>query len=124
MGTCAERVALGTAVVAGVRYGDIKAVAVATYTPDGRPASPCGMCRQFMREFCEPDMPVLLVDASAHVRTVTFGEVGSGEARTLIVALILYSFYRCLSDRSSYRSMARRRRVLLPFLNLAKAKPK
>ncbi|KAI9370966.1 cytidine deaminase-like protein [Aspergillus egyptiacus] len=42
VGTCAERVAFGTAVVAGHRQ--FKAIAVATdITP---PASPCGMCRQ------------------------------------------------------------------------------
>lgn len=79
VGTCAERVALGTAVVEGVRYGDIKVLAVATYTPSGNPASPCGMCRQFMSEFCEPKMPVLLVDSSQHYETTTFGEVCSIE---------------------------------------------
>ncbi|KAF9889490.1 hypothetical protein FE257_007199 [Aspergillus nanangensis] len=42
VGTCAERVAFGTAVVAGHR--DFKAIAVATDTTP--PASPCGMCRQ------------------------------------------------------------------------------
>ncbi|KAF7592381.1 hypothetical protein BBP40_000299 [Aspergillus hancockii] len=42
VGTCAERVAFGTAVVAGHR--DFKAVAVATDSK--HPASPCGMCRQ------------------------------------------------------------------------------
>ncbi|KKK12810.1 cytidine deaminase, partial [Aspergillus rambellii] len=42
VGTCAERVAFGTAVVAGHKY--FKAIAVAT---DIKPAaSPCGMCRQ------------------------------------------------------------------------------
>jgi cytidine deaminase len=42
VGTCAERVAFGTAVVAG--HKNFKAVAVAT---DISPAaSPCGMCRQ------------------------------------------------------------------------------
>lgn len=42
VGTCAERVALGTAVVAGLR--GFRALAVATDTSP--PASPCGMCRQ------------------------------------------------------------------------------
>lgn len=78
VGTCAERVALGTAVVHGVRYGDIKALAVATDTPEGDPASPCGMCRQYLREFCEPKMPILLVGSGPHVVTVTFGEVRLG----------------------------------------------
>ncbi len=49
---CAERVALGTAVVSeACKMGDFKALAVAT---DVQPAaSPCGMCRQALREFCD-----------------------------------------------------------------------
>ncbi len=43
---------MGTAVTQGVRKGDIKAIAVASDVA-GPPASPCGMCRQFIREFCE-----------------------------------------------------------------------
>lgn len=62
VGTCAERVALGTAVFAGHRYGSFKALAVATNTEPGSPASPCGMCRQFIREFCEPGMPIIMYD--------------------------------------------------------------
>jgi cytidine deaminase len=69
VGTCAERVAIGTAVVQarprtrrrelfsqltasqGAKKGDFRAIAVATDIAP--PASPCGMCRQFIREFCE-----------------------------------------------------------------------
>lgn len=50
VGTCAERVAIGTAVVEGAKYGDIMAVGVAANTDDF--CSPCGMCRQFLKEFC------------------------------------------------------------------------
>jgi len=42
VGTCAERVALGTAVVGGRR----KFKALAVSTDISPPASPCGMCRQ------------------------------------------------------------------------------
>ena len=42
VGTCAERVAFGTAVTQGIRR--FRAVAVATDISP--PASPCGMCRQ------------------------------------------------------------------------------
>jgi len=73
--TCAERVAIATAVIAGAKYGDIKAVSVATYTPAGNPASPCGMCRQFMREFCEPKMPIIMIDGSQQSKTVLLEEV-------------------------------------------------
>jgi cytidine deaminase len=45
VGTCAERVAFGTAVVEGHHLsGGFKALAVATDISP--PASPCGMCRQ------------------------------------------------------------------------------
>lgn len=37
--------------VQGARKGDIRALAVSTDISP--PASPCGMCRQFIREFCE-----------------------------------------------------------------------
>ncbi|KAH8889557.1 cytidine deaminase [Thozetella sp. PMI_491] len=56
--TCAERVAFGKAITEGVR--GFKAVAVATdITP---PASPCGMCRQCIREFCDLKTPVIMFD--------------------------------------------------------------
>ncbi|KAF1346667.1 cytidine deaminase-like protein [Delphinella strobiligena] len=69
VGTCAERVALGTAVVQGMRRGDFKALAVATNISP--PASPCGMCRQFIREFCESHMPVLMYDSKGKYTVMT-----------------------------------------------------
>ncbi|KAK3950944.1 cytidine deaminase-like protein [Pseudoneurospora amorphoporcata] len=56
--TCAERVAFGRAITEGHR--GFRAVAVATDISP--PASPCGMCRQFIREFCELSMPILMFD--------------------------------------------------------------
>ena len=54
---CAERVAFGAAVTAGVRT--FKALAVVV---GGRkPAYPCGACLQVIAEFCGPEFPVLLV---------------------------------------------------------------
>jgi cytidine deaminase len=44
---CAERTAIGAAVVAGAR----KFVAIAIASPGSAPASPCGMCRQVLSEF-------------------------------------------------------------------------
>ncbi|CAK7205503.1 hypothetical protein SEUCBS139899_008279 [Sporothrix eucalyptigena] len=65
VGTCAERVALGRAVFEGHR--DFKALAVfAPAAPAGVPCSPCGMCRQFIREFCALDMPVLMFSKDGH----------------------------------------------------------
>ncbi|KAI1359142.1 cytidine deaminase [Xylaria arbuscula] len=58
VGTCAERVAFGKAVTEGHRR--IRAVAVATDISP--PATPCGMCRQFIREFCDLSAPVIMFD--------------------------------------------------------------
>ena len=55
VGLCAERSAIATAVAAGERQ--LVAVAIATDTE--HPVSPCGMCRQMIREFAE-DLPIVL----------------------------------------------------------------
>ncbi|KAK4147713.1 cytidine deaminase-like protein [Dichotomopilus funicola] len=60
--TCAERVAFGRAVVDGHRA--FRAVAVATDADS--PASPCGMCRQFIREFCELSTPIIMFDKNSN----------------------------------------------------------
>ncbi|KAJ9285448.1 hypothetical protein DTO021C3_6972 [Paecilomyces variotii] len=74
VGTCAERVAFGTAIVAG--HKDFKAIAVATDIKPG--ASPCGMCRQFMREFTTPSFPVYMYDGDGNHTVVTMGELLPG----------------------------------------------
>ena len=58
VGVCAERVALGAAVASGLRFGAFKAIAVATDTTES--CSPCGMCRQFIREFCDQSIPIIM----------------------------------------------------------------
>ena len=59
---CAERVALFSAVAAGMR--DFVAIAVAG-GKDGdtsAPCPPCGVCRQALAEFASPDMSIILSD--------------------------------------------------------------
>lgn len=58
---CAERAAIFQAVAAGER--EIQAVAVCT----GEGVSPCGSCRQVMREFAT-ELPVFLVDGAGNSR--------------------------------------------------------
>lgn len=62
VGVCAERVAFGKAVSEG--YRKFKAIAIAGATAD-KPGSdfcsPCGMCRQFIREFYDGDFTIILV---------------------------------------------------------------
>ncbi|KAF2770317.1 cytidine deaminase [Teratosphaeria nubilosa] len=73
VGTCAERVTLATAVVQGAKKGDIRALAVATDISP--PASPCGMCRQFIREFCELNMPILMYDKDGKSTVMTLEQL-------------------------------------------------
>ncbi|OAF59395.1 hypothetical protein VC83_04232 [Pseudogymnoascus destructans] len=99
VGTCAERVALGSAIMglldhgqnkrakvevgevereerAGVaefrggwKKGTFRALAV---TSDAVGViSPCGMCRQFIKEFCEPLMPVYMFDKEGNFHVLT-----------------------------------------------------
>lgn len=60
---CAERVAIGAAVAAGVR--EFAAVVIAS----SNGCTPCGACRQVLAEFAT-DLPVYLVNVEAG-RTVT-----------------------------------------------------
>ncbi|CAD5216967.1 unnamed protein product [Bursaphelenchus okinawaensis] len=67
VGTCAERVALGTAITQGTRK--FKCIAVATRVPDG--GSPCGMCRQMLFEFGDFEVLLCSPDGKVQVRTTT-----------------------------------------------------
>ena len=70
---CAERTALCKAVSEGERK--FRALAV-TGGPAGKgPASPCGMCRQALREFCGPDFAILLVEDLNKYEIHTLGEL-------------------------------------------------
>ena len=65
---CAER----TAVVKAVSEGRREFAAIAIATRNG--GSPCGACRQVLREFA-PHLRVLVVDESNHVREFTLGQL-------------------------------------------------
>ncbi len=66
---CAERVAITQAVSAGARH--IVALAVAT----ANAGSPCGACRQVMREFGDIDMPIYIIRANGTYWETTLGEL-------------------------------------------------
>jgi len=66
--TCAERVA----VVKAVSEGEREFIALAVVTENG--ATPCGSCRQTLREFGE-DIMVLVVDATGAYRETTVAEL-------------------------------------------------
>ncbi len=60
LANCAERSALFSAYSDGIRKSDIKRILV--YTDHDYFVSPCGACRQVMRELMEDDAEVILVN--------------------------------------------------------------
>ncbi|RLC69650.1 MAG: cytidine deaminase [Chloroflexi bacterium] len=69
--TCAER----TAVVKAVSEGEREFVALAVATENG--GSPCGSCRQTLREF-GADIVVLIADVTGECRETTIAELLPG----------------------------------------------
>ena len=70
-GQCAEASALGAMVAGG--GGPVAEVVVAAAT--GALVTPCGGCRQRLREFTPPDAPVDLVDGERVRRTTSLAEL-------------------------------------------------
>ena len=62
LSNCAERTALFTAYAAGYQKEDIEAILVTT--KQNHIVSPCGACRQVMRELMPFDAKVFLTDAT------------------------------------------------------------
>jgi cytidine deaminase len=69
--TCAERTAVTKAVSEGER--EFEAIAVVTATG----ATPCGACRQILREFAGPegDLRVIVADTAGNARTFTIADL-------------------------------------------------
>ena len=82
---CAERVALGAAIAAGEKPGTFEAIAVVADNPE--PTTPCGVCRQLLRELA-PGVRVIMAAAP---------ELGSGRLEMSIEELLPHGF-------TSYRS--------------------
>ena len=70
-GLCAEAVALGHLVLAGGR----RIAAVAVVGDAAEPVTPCGGCRQKLREFAADEVPVLVGDMSRLRARFTLGEL-------------------------------------------------
>ncbi|NYS24373.1 cytidine deaminase [Rhodobacteraceae bacterium 2376] len=73
-GTCAEAGAIAAMCAAGER--EIAEVAVIADAPD--PVPPCGGCRQKLREFAGPDVPVTMATTDGATRTMTLEELLPG----------------------------------------------
>lgn len=67
---CAER----TAFVKAVSEGDTEFVRIAIASSGGE-AWPCGICRQFMKEFCDDDFVIITGNDADSIRTYTLAEL-------------------------------------------------
>lgn len=70
-GTCAETGAIAAMVLAGER----RIVEVVTITGGDSPGTPCGGCRQRLREFAGPDTPIHCATVGGQTSTATLGEL-------------------------------------------------
>ncbi|WP_252345068.1 cytidine deaminase [Staphylococcus succinus] len=73
MAICAERSSLVSAISEGYKPGDFESI---TITVDAdKPSSPCGACRQFMKELCDDDMPVYMTNQNGDLIESTVGDL-------------------------------------------------
>jgi len=68
---CAERVAIGAAVAAGAK----RILAVGVTAQKLHPITPCGACRQVIREFADADAPIASDAADGTLVICTAGEL-------------------------------------------------
>lgn len=68
---CAER----TAVFKAVSEGERNFEALAVISSGEQITLPCGVCRQVLREFCEPEMPVICANRSGKYQIYELGEL-------------------------------------------------
>ena len=68
---CAER----TAFFKAVSEGNVSFSHLVVAGDTEEPISPCGACRQVMVEFCQPNMPVTLINKQGAVKETTVSEL-------------------------------------------------
>ena len=73
LGICAERSSLVAAISEGYRPGDFESITV-TVDAD-QPSSPCGACRQVLKELCDDDMPVYMTNHKGEMIESTVSEL-------------------------------------------------
>lgn len=77
-GTCAEAGAIAAMVLAG----ETEIAEVAVIGSSDEPTPPCGGCRQKLREFAGPDVPVTMVSRTGKELVLTVGELLPGAFTT------------------------------------------
>jgi cytidine deaminase len=70
-GVCAEASALSVMIMGGGR----KAMAVLVVGVADSPVTPCGGCRQKLREFAAPDVPVLIANPQGVLLSMTLDQL-------------------------------------------------
>lgn len=70
-GVCAEASAISAMIASGGR----RIMAIAVAGPGPELCTPCGGCRQKIREFAAPDTPILVCDTGGVQRTFTLVEL-------------------------------------------------
>ncbi|NLE26423.1 MAG: cytidine deaminase [Clostridiaceae bacterium] len=68
---CAER----TAIVKAISEGARKIMAIAVSSDSNLPTMPCGICRQFLSEFCSSNMPLYLSNRNGEYKVFSFEEI-------------------------------------------------
>jgi cytidine deaminase len=68
---CAERNAVFQMTAAGQR----RIAALVIYTPTAAPTTPCGACRQVLREFADDSLPILSICDTDQQLSNTLGEL-------------------------------------------------
>ena len=67
---CAERTAMCKAISEGHR--EFSRIMIAS---SGGEAWPCGICRQFMKEFCDDDFIIMTAADEDHIRSYTMSQI-------------------------------------------------
>ncbi|MCE5097488.1 cytidine deaminase [Staphylococcus devriesei] len=70
---CAERSSLVTAISEGYRPGEFESITI-TVNAD-KPSSPCGTCRQMLKELCDDDMPVYMTNHTGELLESTVAKL-------------------------------------------------
>ncbi len=71
VGICAERVAMSKAVADGEREFTV----IAIVGSGENYCMPCGMCRQFMAEFCKEDFEIIVAKSVDDYKIMKIGEI-------------------------------------------------